>query len=125
MNQQSIIKSIQDWATHDPEVRSVFLLGSQARRDSNGLSDVDIVIETTTKPLAVSRQLQRLLPVVYHQPWADGKLVLWVGPTQVKVDCWVVADATNLECHFPLLNLSTIICDPDPYNVSLMDVLLT
>ena len=94
MNQQSIIKSIQDWATHDPEVRSVFLLGSQARRDSNGLSDVDIVIETTTKPLAVSRQLQRLLPVVYHQPWADGKLVLWVGPTQVKVDCWVVADAT-------------------------------
>jgi hypothetical protein len=95
MNQQSIIKSIRDWAASDPEVRSAFLLGSQARRDSNGLSDVDIVIETTTKPLAVFRQLQRLLSVEYHQSWADGKLVLWVGPTQVKVDCWVVADASQ------------------------------
>ena len=95
MNQQSIIKSIRDWAAHDPEVRSAFLLGSQARRDSNGLSDVDIVIETITKPLAVLRQLQRLLSVEYHQSWADGKLVLWVGPTQVKVDCWVVADASQ------------------------------
>lgn len=95
MNQQSVIKSIQDWAKHDLEVRSAFLLGSQARGDANGLSDVDIVIETTAKPVAVLRQLQRLLPVEYHQSWADGKLVLWVGPTQVKVDCWVVADASQ------------------------------
>lgn len=95
MNQHTIIKSIRDWATHDSEVRSAFLLGSQARGDADGLSDVDIVIETTTEPMAVFRQLQRLLPVEYHQSWADGKLVLWVGPTQVKVDCWVVAEASQ------------------------------
>ena len=95
MNQQSIIESIRNWATRDLEVRAAFLLGSQARGDANGLSDVDIVFETTTKPLSVLRQLQRLLPVEYHQSWADGKLVLWVGPTQIKVDCWVVADATE------------------------------
>ena len=94
MNQRTIITSIRDWATHDPEVLSAFLLGSQARGDANGLSDIDIVIETTTEPMAVLRQLQRLLPVEYHQSWADGKLVLWVGPTQIKVDCWIVADAT-------------------------------
>ncbi|MBL72477.1 MAG: hypothetical protein CMB41_04900 [Euryarchaeota archaeon] len=95
MNQQSIIESIRTWATGYTHVRSAFLLGSQARGDANGLSDVDIVIETSAKPRSVLRQLQRLLPVEYHQLWADGKLVLWVGPTQTKVDCWVVDDATQ------------------------------
>ena len=95
MNQQSIIESIRTWATGYTQVRSAFLLGSQARGDANGLSDVDIVIETSAKPRSVLRQLQRLLPVEYHQLWADGKLVLWVGPTQTKVDCWVVDDATQ------------------------------
>ena len=53
------------------------------------------MIETTTKPMAVFRQLQRLLPVEYHQSWTDRKLVLWVGPTKIKLDCWVVADASQ------------------------------
>ena len=95
MNQQSIINSIREWATHDPDVRSAFLLGSQARGDANGLSDVDVVIETATEPVAVCLQLQRLLPVAHHQSWPDHKLVLWVGPTHIKVDCWVVADASQ------------------------------
>ena len=63
MNQQTIIKFIRDWAANDSEVRSAFLLGSQARGDANGLSDIDVVIETTTPPMAVCLQLQRLLPV--------------------------------------------------------------
>ena len=95
MNQQTIIQSIRNWATHDPEVRSAFLLGSQARGDANGLSDVDVVVETATEPMVVCLQLQRLLPVAQHQSWPDGKLVLWVGPTQIKVDCWVVAEASQ------------------------------
>ena len=95
MNQQTIIQSIRNWATHDSEVRSAFLLGSQARGDANGLSDVDVVVETATEPMAVCLQLQRLLPVTHHQSWPDGKLVLWVGPTQIKVDCWVVAEASQ------------------------------
>jgi len=95
MNQQTIIQSIRNWATHDPDVRSAFLLGSQARGDANGLSDVDVVVETATEPMAVCLQLQRLLPVAHHQSWPDGKLVLWVGPTQIKVDCWVVAEASQ------------------------------
>ena len=95
MNQHTIIEFIRDWAAGDPEVRSAFLLGSQARGGANGLSDIDVVIETTTEPMAVCLQLQRLLPVAHHQPWTDGKLVLWVGPTQIKVDCWVLADASQ------------------------------
>ena len=100
MNQRAIIDSIRDWVSQVALIRSAFLLGSQARRDANGLSDVDVVIETSATPMSVLLQLQQLMPVEHHQSWADGKLVLWIGPTQIKVDCWVVTDATESAKYF-------------------------
>jgi hypothetical protein len=100
MNQKSIIDSISEWATSTRLIRSVFLLGSQARGDSTGLSDVDLVIETDISPADVLIQLQHVLPIQHQQSWPDGKLVLWVGPIQIKVDCWVVDDAEQSAKYF-------------------------
>lgn len=100
MNQHSIITTIRTWAEQDSVTRSVFLLGSQARRDSNGLSDVDVVIENSGEPSVILLELQKILPIVYHQFWPDGKLVFWVGTTLIKVDCWVLADATDAAKYF-------------------------
>lgn len=100
MNQQTIIATIREWASQNAQIRAAFVLGSQARGDDHGLSDVDIVIETPDKPEDVLVHLKQILPVEHHQSWPDSKLVLWVGPTQTKIDCWVIRDATLSAKYF-------------------------
>ena len=78
----------------------MFLLGSQGRGNPTGLSDIDIVFETSSAAEDIVAGFQAILPVIHHQVWSDGKVVFWIGEICLKIDCWVVQDAASTSKYY-------------------------
>ncbi len=100
MNACEIINVIQEWAQESLETDSLFLLGSHGRGDQTGLSDIDIAIESKVSHQVFILEMEKLLPIQNYQFWDEKKIVFWVGPSCLKVDCFLVEDASQLSRYY-------------------------